>query len=159
MATLEQLCHYGTLENYDGELGVKQLPARKLYFTSEFCQWLDDDLCYIELGKDGKADPAEQVFLAFNAFVSGGNMTGQFIRLWNHGNGCWELKLTDLRVFGWFVKKDVFIACFCDLKNNLCGDSPLRPKYYEKKVRKYRKSLDLDEQKYIIGDVRDVISN
>jgi hypothetical protein len=158
MATLEQLCHDGILESYDGELGINQLPARKLYFTSDFCQWLDDDLCDIELRRDGRADPTEQLFFAFNAFVSGGKMTSQFARLDPQREGCWEIKLPDLRVFGWFVKKDVFIACYCDLKTNLIGDSPLRPRDYERRVREYKRSLNLNEPKYITGDRRYVIS-
>jgi hypothetical protein len=74
------------------------------------------------------------------------------------GDGVWELKTADLRVFGWFHAKDCFLGH--------CADTAERVKEhrlytgYVGEVVRFRDSLPLDEPKYIPGEDPDaVVSN
>lgn len=74
------------------------------------------------------------------------------------GNGVWELKTADLRLFGWFVQKDCFIVCDCDTTLRV-KQMRLYPGYRDQAVR-FRERLDLDEPKFIAGDdPNDVVSD
>ena len=69
--------------------------------------------------------------------------------------GIWELKTSDLRIFGWFHAKDCFIGYRAEhadfvKKHNL---------YYglASEAARFRDQLDLDEPKFIPGDDPNVI--
>ncbi len=47
--------------------------------------------------------------------------TGSFQRLNPHFEGVYEIKLTDIRIFGWFPKPLHFIAAFGALKKDIKG--------------------------------------
>lgn len=65
-------------------------------------------------------------------------------------DGVWELKTPDLRVFGWFYRKDCFIG-------HVANHTEIVKKYrlyhgHAGEVARFRDSLALDEPKYVPGD-------
>ncbi|MEI9915764.1 MAG: hypothetical protein WDN29_08090 [Methylovirgula sp.] len=90
-------------------------PERLLYGFPGFIEWLDDRLRADEpspLGAD--LSPVQQLDNLFYQFVSGRPLvfTRQFRYIKAEKEAVWEFKTPDLRVFGWFPKKDCFICVF-----------------------------------------------
>jgi hypothetical protein len=104
--------------------------------------------------------PQQQVDARLAGFVAGEplafNSEFNILRPWKHG--VWELKTADVRIFGWFAKKDCFVGVVMhdatyvkahDLYQGLVGE-----------VVRFRDSLDLDEPKFVKGDhPNDVVSD
>jgi len=68
-----------------------------------------------------------------------------------------ELVTPDVRIFGWFPRKDVFVAVAGDVMENTHGHD-LYPGYRNMVIRQ-RELLDLDEPKWTPGaSENDVIS-
>jgi len=93
-------------------------------------------------------------------FVSGETLTysRQFKPLNHLGEGVWELKTADIRLFGWFPMRDVFVT--------YCADEAWRVKEYKlyrgyvNEVVQFRNVLPLDEPKFVEGENPDaVVSN
>ena len=69
--------------------------------------------------------------------------------LYEHEDGVWELKSADIRVFGWFYKRDVFIAAAADAAwkiKEYCLYAG-----YRDQTKRDRDALDLDPPKFIAG--------
>jgi hypothetical protein len=74
------------------------------------------------------------------------------------GDGIWELKTADLRLFGWFLQKDCFIVSDIDDTGRI-KQSNLYRGYCLQAVRR-RDALELNEPKFIRGDnPDDVVSD
>lgn len=141
-----------------GGISQNQLSERLLYAFPHIITWLENDLNDIEqLVFDGTQSPIEQIDDLFNQYV-----TNQDLSYYEKSHsmrpdnlGVWELKTPDVRIFGWFNKKGVFIiaeiasAFHCKQHNLYAG--------YRGGVVRRRDDLMLDEPKYIIGDYRDVL--
>lgn len=104
-----------------------------------------------------EVDPAQQLDALVEVFCSGETLTfgPQFKPLTHIKDGIWELKTPDLRIFGWFCKKDHFIAGTMDVTFNI-------KKYnlyagYAGEVERFRNQLDLNEPKYVVGENPDVV--
>ena len=70
---------------------------------------------------------------------------------------CWELKTWQLRIFGWFYRKDCFIAVHIDRTINVKG----RNGGYRiaiNKTKDVRQRLRLDEPRFVGGELSNVIS-
>jgi len=75
------------------------------------------------------------------------------------GDGVWYLKTTDLRIFGWFWRKDIFLGVVADTKLR-CQTHNLYQGYRTVNVERFRNELPLDEPKFIPGTDPDaVLSN
>ena len=105
--------------------------------------------------------PVEQLDDLMEVFCSGSPLTygWQFKCLTHVAEGVWELKTADVRLFGWFHKKDCFIAAVADTADRI-KTHKLYEGYGRIEVINFRKALDLDDPKFIPGDnPHDVVSN
>ncbi|KAB2655919.1 hypothetical protein F9K94_15440 [Brucella tritici] len=162
MATLEQLIETDELVSLGVELEQNALPCRKLIGTPGFVLWLDEVLPQLQTTiVGGITDPLEQVDAVFHEYISGEdiNYDRRFKRLTSRPDDrhVWELKTPDIRIFGWVPKKDHFICCYGEMKDEI----ELRlayPRFIAQTVY-VRTTLDLDEPKCIQSrDYNDVVS-
>ena len=104
--------------------------------------------------------PLQQLDALIDEFCSGCTLSYgiQFKPITHVGGGIWELKTPDLRIFGWFHRKDCFVAYRAEnatyvkehnLYKGLAGEAA-----------RFRDKLDLNEPKFVRGDdPNDVVSN
>lgn len=160
MATLIVLCESGLLETID-PLEEDELGWRTLYATPKFISWLDHVLP--ELGHNvlySDLSPIEQVFAAFAEYCSGENMLDdkRFKKLrCSPEHFVWEIKTEEVRIFGWIPRKDAFVCCFGESKDQIMLlDSYGR---YLAQTVYFRTQLDLDSPKCLEeGEIENVIS-
>jgi hypothetical protein len=161
MATPLDLVDRGRLFKLDPDLGFGLQEFRVIYSSPRLKCWIQDVLPALESDRGLQLTPQEQL-QAFveEVFCPGDSLTyeWQFKPLTHIGDGIWELKTADIRIFGWFWKKDCFIGSAGDLKSRIMEMHLYRP-YAEEAVR-FRNDLDLDEPKFIPGDnPHDVVSD
>ncbi|TIP70341.1 MAG: hypothetical protein E5X53_28270 [Mesorhizobium sp.] len=158
MATLDELVAGKHLIELDGGLDGNELPQRFLYAFPHALKWLDQTLPALEaeLG-DGKLSPIEQVDVLFHDFVSDEDFSyyERSHSMLPTNLGVWEMKTTDVRLFGWFPRKATFIIAECDTAFR-CKNHNLYPGYRSSVVRR-RNILDLDEPKFLTGEYDDVL--
>ena len=63
-------------------------------------------------------------------------------------DGIWELKTANLRIFGWFPKKDCFLGVIANTKAQILEHKLVTP-YANVEVAPFRNKLDPHEPKYI----------
>ena len=152
MATLLELDNAGSVFRIDPALGPREQESRRIYVLPELQRWLQDEL--LALGSTWKIEqsPQEQLDALVAIYCSGDTLTynWHFRPLNNLGDGIWEMKTADLRVFGWFPNKDDFIGVSANLTDQIKRLHMYRP-YCEEAIRR-RDELDLDEPKFIQGD-------
>ena len=61
----------------------------------------------------------------------------------------WELKTPDIRVFGWFLKKDCFVAVFGDWADRVKEHDLYRG--YRIAIRRLRRELNVDDTLCVQG--------
>lgn len=158
MATIIELCDAGFLVSVGGGLDAHEQPERLLFAFPHIIAWLEHVLPTIEADfHDGKQDPLEQADDLFHDFVSGADFSfyGRSHSMLPTDPGIWELKTPDLRLFGWFAAKGVFViaeissAYLCKYHKLYAG--------FRNSVAYRRDNLDLDEPKFITGDYEDVL--
>jgi hypothetical protein len=160
MLTLAKLLEEREILRIEVELDERELPSRLLYGTPGFIAWLDERLRKFEpspLGAD--LAPAEQLDLLFYEFTSGAPLspTRQFRVVRHEKFPVWELKTPDLRVFGWFARKDCFIAAFGDWADNIKDHGLYRG--YRLEVRRLRRRLGAEPDLCVEGEIPgDVVS-
>ncbi|SRR5579885_1254218 len=158
MATLATLVSSKKLVQIGGGLAKDEQPVRLLYAYPHVIEWLNDTLPALEpFDADGMQSPLEQVDDLFHDFVAGEDFS--FYEL-SHSmepleDGVWELKTPDIRLFGWFYKKGIFLAANIDTmervkKHNLYAG-------YRDDVVRRRNQLDLDAPKFVTGGYADVL--
>ena len=159
MATIEQLCHDGILESYDGELGPDQFPNRAAYFTKEFCQWLNGDIQELQSSSGVQTSPYEQIFEVFSRMVSGEKLVGEYTKPIPQKKHVWSIHTTDMRIFGWFVQPKLFIACYAGQKKQLIdkSDQTITTTKMINKTVTYRNKLKLRNPKYTTEGVGHVL--
>jgi hypothetical protein len=138
---------------YDGQ------PIRELFGTPAMAAWINTlSSLPIETGA-GKPPDEEFDDLLFNYISSKGVMRygKTFKDLIPARDEIWELKTYQLRIFGWFYRRDQFIAARpgrkAELKNGSDG--------YHRAINTVidtRNSLPLDEPKFVGGVITNVIS-
>jgi len=152
MATIQQLCDAGRLFKLDCVLDDEQQEFRTIYLSERLRNWLAVTLP--TLGSTWKLEtlPEQQLDALLNVYGSGETLTfdWHFKPLNFLGNGIWELKTADLRIFGWFPRKDVFIAVDADTKQRILDMKMYRP--YQEQAARFRDELPLDEPKFVPGD-------
>lgn len=160
MATILSLTKAKTLSKFIPGLRPGEQEFRTLYAAPRFEKWVVETLPGLASNWQLDLTPQLQLDEYLINYALGNQLTfrRQFNPIRYRGEGVWELKTADVRVFGWFYRKDQFIA--------LVGDEAWRVKEYglyagyAGEVVKFRDSLPLDGQKFVTGkDPKNVISN
>lgn len=124
-----------------------------MIFTSpKLMAWMQHDLMALESTWNLELSPAEQIDGLVEVFCSGDTLTydHQFKPLTHVQDGIWELKTADLRMFGWFSKKDCFLGVVADATDRIKRHNLYYG--YAGEVARYRVALDLDDPKFVPGD-------
>jgi hypothetical protein len=160
MATILDLTRNGCLFKLDPELDASLQEERLIYGSPGFKTWVEADLPSLQSQWEVQEAPVQQLDALVEVFCSGEVLKygKQFRPLKHIKYGVWELKTSDLRIFGWFAHKDCFVAVFGGDATYIKAHD-LYPGYLSQTVR-FRELLDLDEPKFIPGDhPHDVVSN
>ena len=144
----------------DASLDWDEQEHRLIYASNRLVARIQNELPQMDSVWKIELSPIEQLDGIVHAFCAGLPLTyGHHFKPLNPiRNGVWELKTADLRVFGWFEKKDCFVAWTLDLT-----DTIKRGNLYQGYVNEtvfYRDRLALDEPKFIPGNnPHDVVSD
>lgn len=162
MATLLDLCkpEAAVLERFDPGFEDRTQEFRCVCASAKFRQWLTEDLPKMPSALGLQSTPEEQLFDLLQLFCSDEILTygEHFKPLHCRGQGVWELKTADLRIFGWFPIMDHFVAV-------VANDATFIKKHdlyagYIGEVVRFRDELELDEPKFIQSErPQDVVSN
>ena len=160
MATVSDLSEAGALFKLDPALDPDVQELRCLYTSERLKDWIQQTLPTLGSAWEIDHSPVEQLDALVATFASGEQLTfgWQFSPLKPIGQGVWELKTADLRVFGWFPVRDYFIGVAADWTERI----KLHGLYagYRGEIVRFRDELRLDEPKFIEGDnPDDVVSN
>ena len=152
MATLSELERNGHLSKWEVDLRPPQLEERLIYVSPRLADWLEKDLPLLVSCWNIEETPLQQVYALVKVFVAGETLLfrHQFSPLRPIGNGAWELKTADARIFGWFPFKDCFVGVSANEAWRV-KESNLYPAYRDEVVR-FRDGLPLDEPKFVKGD-------
>lgn len=120
-ATIDRLIREDRLIKYEPDLLGSAVAERLIYVTPYFQDWWGEVLIHRKATKGFSLSPYSQLFGRFDEFCSGkyfayGRM---FKSLEPKKNAVWEIKTTDVRVFGFFVQRDCFVAITGEMKNAL----------------------------------------
>ncbi|MET0482541.1 MAG: hypothetical protein ABWZ27_06440 [Aestuariivirgaceae bacterium] len=160
MATIPELMACAVLRKIDNGLEPDELELRLMYALPRFETWVANELPGLESTWDIETSPEEQLAQYLDDFVAGeALLVGRQFRTLNHiSAGIWELKMADLRVFGWFPAKDCFIAV-----SGHWTEHVKRHNLYHglaREAERERDQLALDHPKFVPGeDPNDVVSN
>ncbi|MFT8886526.1 MAG: hypothetical protein ABF946_10030 [Acetobacter papayae] len=114
-------------------------PHRYLFLTTIINQWIENLDTYAKVGRLSKnLTPREQVDGFFDQYGRGSSlqtleevgMKPPFKRLNANGNyrlKVWEIRLTHVRLFGWFVRAGVFVAVVGKLSSEVHGIADTDP--------------------------------
>lgn len=158
MATLSELCFRQELQTIDCGLEAEEQPLRLVYAFPHVVDWLKNKLRDVEAEMaDGLQSPTQQLDDLLHDFASGEDLS-----YWERSHsmhpdaaGVWELKTADLRLFGWFKSRGIFIVANVDTAMR-CKVHQLYAGYRGDCERR-RADLDLDPPKHIQGGYSDVL--
>jgi hypothetical protein len=160
MPTITDLVDSGAIIKIDVELAPRDQPLRLLYGTPQFIEWLQELLRGDEPSQRlGQTSPAEQIDDLFHSFLSGEPLifTRQFRVVRAEENAVWELKTPDIRIFGWFMAKDCFVAVFGNWADTIKDHDLYRG--YRIAIRRLRRELGVDATLCVRGvEPDDVLS-
>lgn len=165
MATLSELENESSIIRYDPQLSPNKCEERYIFFSPKAMKFVEDSLpAKKPFWGDKKIRPIEQLFDLLGGFCGGERMNyGPDFKVLDPRSdgknyGIWELKTPDLRVFGWFFQKDIFIV-----SEVVLADFLKKMNNYNRHVEfavQYRDKLELDPPKYLqTMEYADVISN
>lgn len=144
--TIAKLVETGAIIKIDVDLGPREQPMRLLYGTPDFIRWVERLLLpgaepAVRLGE---ATVTEQLDNLFYTFLSGRRLIPmrQFRVVRAEARPVWELKTPDLRIFGWFMKKDCFVGVFGEWADKVKDHDLYRG--YRIAIRRLRRELDVD---------------
>src|SRR5439155_2075979 len=123
-------------------------------------KWFTKDLPLLESTWNRELTPEEQLDAFLADYIAGEPLLVQLaIKPMNHlSQGAWMLKTADVRLFGWFPQRDVFVGV-SGKPTQLVKEHNLYPGLVREVVH-YRSMLDLDAPKFVPGDnPNDVVSN
>jgi len=152
MATPLELDLRGDLFKLDSGLAPID-EIRRIYAAPRLHLWIQNDLPKLESTWNVELTPQEQlVGFVEEEFCPGEPLTfdEQFKPLRHVGDGIWELKTADLRMFGWFYEKDCFIGSAANLADLIKRLHLYIP--YGEETARLRDALDLDVPKFVPGD-------
>jgi hypothetical protein len=158
MATLAILIGCGDLIALGGGLNDDEQPERLIYAFPHVVNWLDEVLPALKsFYSETDLTPIEQMDILLHDFVSGADFSyyERSHSMTPLDRGVWELKTTDLRIFGWFIKRGVFVAANIDAMDRI-KSLGLYTGYRDNTVYR-RNHLNLDEPKFLIGGYDDAL--
>lgn len=152
MATLLDLVEQNRLIKLDPQLGWREQEERLIYAFPRVTEWLDRELPDEVSNWNLDEAPIEQAAALVADFCSGAELTidRQVKPIRHISHGVWELKSADIRLFGWFARRDCFI-CTAGNTTYKVKTYSLYNGYRDEAVR-LREQLELDEPKYVPGD-------
>lgn len=160
MVTFDSLEASGAIVKVEVNLGARELPKRLLFATPDFICWMEERVAKAEASPVGAdLSPLEQLDYLFYTFVSGKPLihSRQFRIIRPERNAVWELKTVDFRIFGWFIKRDCFVAVFGDWADHVKDHELYRG--YRLEIRRLRRELGVGDALCVEGvDPDDVIS-
>lgn len=144
---LNELCRLGHLARIPVQLGPRDLPMRRLYWTAEFEKW-----CRTIIQSQGrsrtKATLDEQLNQAFADFVTGRPLTGMTKCDPPKGQAIWRLKTPDLRLYGWADEPQCMVLVAGEFKSTLMLPGPPKDRHLGAIVVAKRKSLGFSQWTY-----------
>lgn len=161
MSTLLDISRSGQIEKYDPELPLRKQEERLVYFLPRVRDRIERHVASLESTFENEISPLEQLFATLESFCAGEALEfeRQFHVLHAAEYGIWEIKTRDLRLFGWFPTRDVFVWSNIEAKSRLL-EVPGLVGGFREESRRDRDLLELDEPKFIPGDLPDaVVSN
>jgi len=110
LSTLHTVTERGDLVAYGLAADDDRHPERRLYLSKSLSDWMDTDLSRVEI--PGRAvSPLEQLVDFMDRFVGAPTMhINDFQQIKPAGEAVYEMKTTDVRVYGWFPARRIFIA-------------------------------------------------
>lgn len=163
MATPGELCDQGEISPWKVPLIGRQQPSRAIYVTKQFAVWAKNNLPKVPPTHwGGEVKPSEQVTILMRSYRAGDKLeVGRHFKILTpHASGVWEFKTGDVRIFGWFYARDLYIASWGEDANYIKASQRARYGVCINKTVNDRGELDLTAPKFINStDVRDVISD
>ncbi|HEX4157921.1 MAG TPA: hypothetical protein VHY79_05555 [Rhizomicrobium sp.] len=166
MATLAHLEADGRVLKYDAALEDDEQELRLLYVSPTLAEWIGTTLPTLISDLNDPLPPLDQFDAYGHVYASGLPLV--FDRQFKVfqpraveplGDGVWYIKTTDIRIFGWFWRRDVFVGVVGDTAYR-CKTYNLYQGYRSVNVARFRDDLPLDEPKFIPGtNPDDVLSN
>lgn len=159
MATIPTLMKEGKLISIDAQLENGTLPERYMYALPHVTEWIKETIYTLNSEYPIEMTPLEQLDDILELFCSGKAIHNprRFHVLHPNDECIWELKTQDLRIFGWFYKKDIFIISDINSTERVKKHSLYRG--YVGQAKRSQNQLDIDPPKYIEGtETSDVIS-
>lgn len=159
MATPAHLALRDQLHKVEDVLEPHEQEQRLLYATQRAKIWMETNLSI--LASDGfyenAPSPEQQADDLFYSFLSGDPEISEWVPhpMRPHEHGVWELRTADLRFFGWFWRRGVFIISAADQKSR-CEQYGLYEGYRDQCMRD-RDSLDLDPPPFVNGELQNVL--
>jgi hypothetical protein len=134
MATLVELERKGWLWRFDPELLPHELEFRAIYMSKSAKTWIERVLPDLSSGTESEIDPLGQFDDLLASFCAGGKLRHgkQFHVMHPRSEGVWELKTSDLRLFGWFPEKDCFVLVCGEAVQPMKARRPLQADLYQK---------------------------
>jgi hypothetical protein len=161
MATIASLVERQELFKIDVVLGPNDgCPIREIYGVPAMRQWIETTLPSLPTEHGTALSPSEEFYdLLFNFISSEGELRygTMFKDLIPAKDELWELKTWQLRIFGWFYRKDCFIAVHADQTVNVKRQSSGYRNSISK-VISVRQAINLDEPKFVGGVITNVIT-
>ena len=168
MATLLELASSddGPLFKLDPGLDPDEQELKIFYASRRLMDWIIRDLPNLEtIHEEQHVTPNQQFADAVALYASGlpiifrEHIKSFVTRPLNAvGDGVWYLRTPDLRIFGWFPKRDCFVAVVANSLERVIGNNLYQG--HRAEVRFFRDRLLLDEPKFIAGDdPHGVVSN
>jgi hypothetical protein len=152
MATLAKLTAEGQLVRIGGGLDDREQPCRLLYAFPHVVEWLKSDLPNkLAFYPKTELTPLEQVDEFFHDFVSGEDMAyyHKCHFMTPLSEGIWELKTIDVRMFGWFQIRSIFVIANVNTMD-VVKKHHLYAGYRDDTIRR-RNQLSLDNPKFVSG--------
>jgi hypothetical protein len=161
MATVIELsADGGPLIKLDPMLEEREQEWRWIYILTRIKSRFEIDLHAMTSVWKVEESCAQQMDVLLETFCSGETLTfDQRFKPLNHlGEGIWELKTPDLRLFGWFPYRECFVCGALDTATNVKSHNLYAG--YCNTVKYFRDQLNLDNPKFVPGEnPRDVIAN
>lgn len=160
MATLDDLVAAGLLRRVTLRLGRKEYDDRQFFGSAAFLEWLHGPVMSAVSFYPDDIAPKLQAHALLKDFITGKPFCGTrlFKKMSPASDDVWELRSPDIRVFGWFPRKDCYVATSGDLFGNLKGDPPLYEKHRIDCVS-FRSEIQMTEPMYVAGaNENDVVS-
>lgn len=157
MATIKELVEASELEELEVDLRRYEYPERKIFATKYAIRKLIE-----VMSRQGEQLWSAELSLPYqynslvHDFIVGGSFDAFDLahKVSPDDGAIWELKSVDLRLFGWFKEKGIFIVADVDTAFR-CKNSGLYPGY-RSAVLHTRNRMNLDEPKFHNGDYSDV---